>query len=218
MFLFFVVGIGRDRTGEAHKIADITIKEMSSTIARRRAQLIYTDNYDMEHTDKWEKEKFYIASSVIPAKLRSKGVPQNLIDRLQVSTLQRLIEAEAALTKATTTSGEMQRLPASTGAEYEQYCAEILRKAGWKARVTAATGDQGADIVAERHGRRVILQCKLYSKPVGNKAVQEVVSAKIHEQADEAVVVSNTTFTKSARQLANTTGARLLHHDELSEL
>jgi restriction system protein len=60
------------------------------------------------------------------------------------------------------------------------------------------------------------VQCKFYTKPVSNKAVQEVAAARLHEGADQAVVVSNAAYTKSARQLAGTTGVLLLHHDDLA--
>lgn len=100
----------------------------------------------------------------------------------------------------------------------EEFCSEILRKAGWQTRLTKTTGDQGTDIVAEIAGHRVILQCKFYTSPVGNKAVQEAVAARLHERAEKAVVVSNASYTKAARQLATTTGVLLLHHDELETL
>lgn len=57
--------------------------------------------------------------------------------------------------------------------------------------------------------------CKLYTKPIGNKAVQEIFAAKSHEGADFAAVVTNNTFTKSARQIAVSTGIALLHHKQL---
>jgi restriction system protein len=69
------------------------------------------------------------------------------------------------------------------------------------------------DIIAERDGKRIVVQCKFYSKPVGNKAVQEA-AARLHERA-VAIVVSNAAYTKAARQLAGTTGVILLHHDDL---
>lgn len=39
--------------------------------------------------------------------------------------------------------------------------------------------------------------------------------ARLHERADQAIVVSNAAYTKAARQLAGTTGVILLHHDDL---
>ena len=73
-------------------------------------------------------------------------------------------------------------------------------------------------MIAEKDGIRAVLQCKLYSNPVGNKAVQEVNAGKIFEQAQIACVVTNSTYTKSARQLAQATGVLLLHHDDLPQL
>ena len=63
-----------------------------------------------------------------------------------------------------------------------------------------------------------MLQCKLYSKPVGNKAVQETVAARAHEQAAYGVVVSNQKFTQDAEQLASTNKIFLIHHTDLPRL
>ena len=81
--------------------------------------------------------------------------------------------------------------------------------------MTKASGDQGADIIAERSGLRVVIQCKFYTSPVGNEALQQVVASRLHEHAAKAVVVSNANYTRAARQLAATTDVLLLHHDEL---
>ena len=70
---------------------------------------------------------------------------------------------------------------------------------------TSRTGDQGADVIAEKNGKKIIVQCKLYSKPVGNKAVQEVFAAKQFYNGDLGIVITNNDYTKSARQLANST-------------
>lgn len=55
----------------------------------------------------------------------------------------------------------------------------------------------------------------MYSNPVGNKAVQEIYTAKQHYGANNAIVVTNNTFTKSAKQLAKSTKVDLLHHEDL---
>ena len=99
--------------------------------------------------------------------------------------------------------------------EFERWCAQRLRDNGWRARMTKGSGDQGVDVFAEKDGRRIVLQCKLYSNPVGNKAVQEAHAAKVFENANAAFVVTNSSYTKSARALAQRTGVRLIHMDEL---
>ena len=98
---------------------------------------------------------------------------------------------------------------------FERWCAQRLQDNGWQARTTKGSGDQGVDVFAEKNGTRVVLQCKLYSGAVGNKAVQEAHAAKVFESADYAAVVTNQSYTKSARALAQRTGVQLLHMDDL---
>ncbi len=104
------------------------------------------------------------------------------------------------------------------GISFEHHCAEMLRNAGWEARVTQSSADQGIDIIANRGGMKGVFQCKRYNKPVGNAAVQEIISGKVFERASFAVVVSNNSYTQSARQLASAAGVHLLHFSELSTL
>ena len=102
--------------------------------------------------------------------------------------------------------------------EYEEYCAEILSKNGWTARATKKSGDQGADVYAERDGISIVIQCKLTNTPVGNKAVQEIISGQKYMSADYAAVVSPAPYTPGARDLAKTARVLLLDHDDLKDL
>ena len=104
-----------------------------------------------------------------------------------------------------------------TPIEYEQYCRSIFRLEGWTANTTATTGDQGADLVCESGGTRAVVQCKRYSQPVGNAAVQEVLAARVFYVAALAAVVTNASFTKAAVELAEKTLVHLLHDSQLRE-
>jgi restriction endonuclease Mrr len=99
--------------------------------------------------------------------------------------------------------------------DYEHFCATVLRRKGWKCEVTKASGDQGIDVLATKGGIRLALQCKMYSSPVGNAAVQEIVAAKVHVGATVAAVVATNGYTRSAHDLAHTTKTLLLHHGDL---
>lgn len=81
--------------------------------------------------------------------------------------------------------------------------------------VTSASGDYGADLVLKKDGKKVVAQAKRYSKDVGIMAVQEVIGAKSYYSANEAWVVTNSYFTKAARELAQTGSVRLVDRDEL---
>ena len=102
--------------------------------------------------------------------------------------------------------------------EYEHFCADLLKENGWNVQVTQASGDQGIDILAEKDGFLLALQCKKYSSPVGNKAVQEAHSGGTFYEANAFAVVSPVEYTSSARELANSLNVHLFHHDDLATL
>ncbi len=105
-----------------------------------------------------------------------------------------------------------------TPVEYEHYCAAVLQEVKWEARVTKASADQGVDVVADKRGMRIVVQCKKYSKPVGNRAVQEIVAAIAHEGAQRGVVVATSGYTLAAEKLAASNGVLLLHHSQLRNI
>ena len=76
----------------------------------------------------------------------------------------------------------------------------------------------GADVIAEKDGIKVAIQCKLYNNPVGNDSVQQVLAGKVFYGAQFAAVVSNSEFTKSAKQIAEISNVLLLHHEQVGKL
>lgn len=91
------------------------------------------------------------------------------------------------------------------GTKYEEFVTRRMRwmLRFWSVRHTGKSGDYGADIIARDWlCRKVVVQCKHYHRPVGVKAVQEVIAAREYYRAAIAIVVTNSTFTKSAKQLA----------------
>ena len=94
----------------------------------------------------------------------------------------------------------------------------ILERSGYSVKTTPKTGDQGVDLIVDNDGKRTAIQCKFYSKPVGNKAVQEVAAGSKYYKCDEAVVISNQSYTSSARQLAKNLGVVLLNDGNLSSV
>ena len=101
---------------------------------------------------------------------------------------------------------------------YEIFCASQFKKFGWKAEATVGSGDQGVDVVAKKKGLILVAQCKKFSKPVPNKAVQEVVAGIKFYNADSGVVIAPNGFTKSAEKLAAANNIQLIHHSEIKNL
>ena len=113
----------------------------------------------------------------------------------------------------------MENYDSMSGEDFEEFCADILRGDGFSdVEVTKASGDHGVDVLAKKDGVKYAIQCKRYSKPVGNKAVQEVVAAKSFYKTDKAMVVTNSTFTPQAITLANANDVLLVDGDKLNKL
>jgi restriction system protein len=92
------------------------------------------------------------------------------------------------------------------GTEYEIHVARKMRWHGYIfVKHSGKSGDFGADVIARTLLlRKIVVQCKSYSKKVGVRAVQEVIAARQYYHASKAVVATNSTFTRSARKLAET--------------
>ena len=191
---------------EERIISENIIHQYKDILKRKRLQKIIKDDYGNIDDTKWKEEKSYFFHNVMKkndSRVLKYHFTMDLIDEI-------LDEYEEEV--ASEYSENM------TPYDYEHYCASILNKNGWQAQATQGSGDQGVDVVATKNGHKIAIQCKKYSSPVGNKAVQEVFSARSHVGADHAIVVTNHTYTKSAKELASTTGVLLLHHDELKKL
>lgn len=102
--------------------------------------------------------------------------------------------------------------------EFEKDICIKLKKFGFRAETTKASGDQGVDVIAERNDIKFAIQCKFYSSPVGNKAVQEVCAGRDFYDADYGVVVTNNTYTPAAKKLADKNEIILLNDSELEKL
>ena len=102
-----------------------------------------------------------------------------------------------------------------SGTQFEIFMADLFRAMGHKAVVLGGAGDQGVDIVVNRRGERVAVQCKNHKKAVGNKPVQEVYAGARHHRCVEACVVAPAGYTRGATELARSTGVSLYDGDEI---
>lgn len=109
----------------------------------------------------------------------------------------------------------MYHVDAMNGYDFEKFLVEVFQTAGYDVEGTKSSGDQGADLFATRFGKKIVIQAKNYSGSVGNSAVQEAISAKSFYACDEAMVVTNSFFTKSAIELANAASVRLIGRPDL---
>lgn len=175
-------------------------KHIDILLIKRRSG-VFKDEYGFEDDSKWQSDFRRFANKVNVNQVEVIELGLTYVNE-KYNALPNIVEFRAEM----------------DGIEYEHYCANILNNLGWETHVLKASGDQGVDIIATKENRKYAIQCKRYSKPVGNKAIQEVIAGKIFYNIDSAIVVSNSYFTKSAQQLASATGVILLHHEQLFHL
>lgn len=112
-------------------------------------------------------------------------------------------------------SGLMSNLDVMTGDEFEKSLLKLFRKLDFKAELTLASGDQGADLLLYKNNVSYAVQAKRYSTKVGNKAVQEVIAGRLFYQTEAAIVVTTNYFTPSAIELARKSKVIIWDRDNL---
>ncbi|MFT9025915.1 restriction endonuclease [Acetobacter indonesiensis] len=205
-----------------YALAEIT-KEISNqkrNLQISRTQKLTRDQYGSLNVDGWAKEiKYFIQTRLDPIinsiitnssdlkKMNAQAV--SLIERASSEPLEVSVNTISYRSDPTVFDPRMDPF------DYEQFCSLLLRSAGWNSQATQKSGDQGADVIAQKNGIKIVIQCKLYSGTVGNDAVQQAYTAKTFQGADAAMVVTNSAFSIPARQAAATTGVYLIHHTQL---
>ena len=96
-----------------------------------------------------------------------------------------------------------------SGAEFEELIATKFNNLGFKAYITPKSRDYGADIIVECKDKKIAIQCKRFKNKVNLKAVQEIVSALPHYNADYGIVITNSEFLDSAINLAESNNIEL---------
>ncbi len=104
-----------------------------------------------------------------------------------------------------------------SGEEFENFIAKLFTKLGYHTRVTKLTGDYGVDIVAEKGELKIAIQAKCHVNPISNSAIQEITAGMKFYQCQRGMVVTNSTFTKSAIELARTNKIQLWDRKVLEE-
>lgn len=113
-------------------------------------------------------------------------------------------------------SAWLKRVDEMEGSAFESECAELLRKNGFFIlEHTGQTGDFGVDLIVHYEGERIVVQCKRYEANIGVAAVQEIYTGCEFYQADHAMCMTNSHYTKAAIALAETTDVELLDREDL---
>lgn len=183
------------------------IKKHFNTLLMKYNQKVYKDDYGNYIFDDWNKEIDYFIRNIAPDDEKHEyweeiffAIRKDKFNKYWNELIEEYSETEQT---------HMRSIVVKNGIDYEYYVEKYLENMGYLVKRTPKTGDQGVDLIAEKDGIRKAIQCKYYSKPVGNKAVQEVIAGANFYQCSSAAVISNSSFTKSAKQLAENSNIEL---------
>lgn len=108
--------------------------------------------------------------------------------------------------------------------EFEELVAKIWREYGYDCTVTSGSGDKGVDIVATKSApvaEEIIIQAKRYAddNKIGSKQVREYATLRQQEEtADRIILITTTTFTSQAEDLAASLDVDLIDGADLLEI
>lgn len=105
-----------------------------------------------------------------------------------------------------------------TGEEFELYLQNLFRELNYKVKHCGKSGDQGGDLIVKKGNITYVIQAKYYTHKLDNTPIQEVVGAIRFYNANRGVVITNSTFTKKAIELANINRIILINGDDLEKL
>lgn len=104
------------------------------------------------------------------------------------------------------------------GFEFEAFLKSLFSKMGYEVIQTKLSGDQGADLLVVKFNEKTVIQAKRFGGKVGNKAVQEVVASITFYGADRGMVITNSSFTPAAVDLAKANRIQLVDKVGLERL
>jgi restriction system protein len=88
--------------------------------------------------------------------------------------------------------------------EFERLVAQVYRELGFRAKENPyRSADGGIDILLERDGARIVVQCKRWVDPVTVKPIRELWGVKDAMKADGAIFVTTGAYTRAAEDWAD---------------
>ena len=82
-----------------------------------------------------------------------------------------------------------------TGHQFEDAVAAVFRRAGYDAKVSKHGGDGGVDIVLQKEGKRIAVQCKAHKTPIGPSVARDLLGTMAPFGFDEGIIASRSGFT-----------------------
>ena len=103
--------------------------------------------------------------------------------------------------------------------ELEKLAEQVYRKLGYSVQHVGQTGDHGIDVLLiNPNNQKEIVQCKQWSKPVGEAALRDLYGAMVHDQAVRGWIWAPRGFSGPAKSWAQGKPIVLVDDTEINRL
>lgn len=106
----------------------------------------------------------------------------------------------------------------TTGTQFELYLVNLFKDLGYKVKHNGKAGDQGCDLIVKKDDYIYAIQAKYYTGKLSNTPVQEIAGSLKYYNANQGVVVTNSSFTPGAEELAKANNVILVDGRDLKKL
>ena len=115
-----------------------------------------------------------------------------------------------------------QNIENMSGIEFEKLIKRLLEKMDFEVQETKQTGDGGVDLIAyssdQISGGRYIIQCKRWNNIVGETYIRDLYGVVTAHRANKGILITNSTFSKSAVKFAENLPIGLIDGEMLNNL
>ena len=126
--------------------------------------------------------------------LKNRGIPFTTSCQVEEIIWDRLIKGDYKNFKPKR-KGDLDQM---NGIQFEVFLSKFFTYCGYYVNKTPITNDHGADLIMEKGYTKYVVQAKRHKKTIGVKALQEVYAAKTIYQANKAMVIATSKFSRQA--------------------
>lgn len=114
---------------------------------------------------------------------------------------------------------DLEKIDTMKGIEFEKFVANLLKHENfYNIETTRASGDYGADIIAEKNKIKYAIQCKRYSSKVSASPIGEILRGMKKYNCDKGIVITNNYFTNQAIEESKICDVELWDRDTIKSI
>lgn len=114
---------------------------------------------------------------------------------------------------------DLDQIQAMSGLEFEIYMKSVYEGLGYRVKRTPRSGDYGIDLILlKKDGAKLAVQCKRYSKPVGEPVIRDFLGSLIKAGISKGYVVTSSHFTEPAKRFVKHEPIALVDGSDLVKL